>query len=199
VISFNWLMKPFSASVLFTVCLCLLAGCAEVSNHDLSDGFYIRRAHSGLAWESGGGSQELYYRGTNGKRTRIWEYVAAAYAGKGTAVFIGWREGPDITRGDAYFGVKENGPVVAVSKAVLKCAAQKQNEQPEEYLQKYGEGDYKLAVKDNIVEFEFVAYGVNQPHLFVHLTWDEISEIVDAVTKIGKPHKDKLSGLTYLE
>jgi hypothetical protein len=189
-------MKPFSTSVLFAVCVCLLASCAEVSNYDLSSGFFIRRAHSGLAWEAGGGSQELFYSGTNGKQRRVWEYVAAAYAGNGTAVFIGWREGLDIPRGDTYFAVKENSPVVAISKAVLKCAAKNNGAQSEDYFKRYVE--YKLHAKNNVVKFEFAAHG-EQPDLFVDLTWDEISEIVDSVMKTGKPHIDKVSGLTYLE
>jgi hypothetical protein len=192
-------MKLFSMSVLFVVCLCLLASCADVTNYDLSNGFFIKLATPGLTWESGGGSRELFYRGTNGKRRLVWEHVGAGYAGKGTAVFIGWREGLDIPRGDTYFAVKENSPVVAISKAVLAHAAQKHGAQQEEYLKRYGDGEYKLNAKDNIVEFEYTAYGVNQPHLFVDLSWDEISEIVDTLEKTGKPHKDKVSGLTYLE
>jgi hypothetical protein len=191
-------MKPFSTSVLFVICICLLAGCAEVTNYDLSSGFFIKLAIPSLTWESGGGTRELFYRGTNGKRRRVWEHVGAAYAGKGIAVFIGWREEENGPRGETYLAAKENGPVVAISKAVLTRKAKKDGIQPDEYLKRYG--TYKLNVKDNVVQFEFSSeIGVNQPDFFVELTWDEISEIIDAVTKTGKPHKDKVSGLTYLE
>ena len=189
-------MKLLSVAVINITCMCLLTSCAEVTNYDLSSGFLIRLTTPSLTWESGGGSRELFYRGVNGKRRRVWEHVGAGYAGNGTAVFIGWREGTDIPRGDTYFAVKENSQVVAISKAVLASAAHKNGAQMEDYFKRYVE--YKLRAKNNVVEFEFAAHG-EQPDFVIELTWDEISEIVDEVIKIGKPHKDKVSGLTYLE
>lgn len=172
----------------------LSAGCYSVTKDDLSSGFVLRTAVPSVSLESGGGREELYYRGSNGKHRCVWKYVGfgAACAGKGTAAFIGSRE----ESGNDYFAAKENGPPVVITKAILVWFAKKQNAQPEESLTGYGV--YQLKPKGDGVEFEFLG-GVNQPDLFAALTWDDVSALVDTVTRTGRPHKDKLSGLTYWE
>ncbi len=175
----------------------LSAGCYSVTNRDLTSGFVLRTAAPRVTWESGGVRQELYYRGSNGKHRCVWKYVSTAHAGKGTAAFIGWREASDALRGDEYLAAKESGPAVVITKAVLVCCAKKQNGQAEEYVTRHGA--YQLRPKGDSIEFEFATHGVNQPHLLVELTWDEISALVDTVRRTGRPHKDKVSGITYWE
>jgi hypothetical protein len=176
----------------------LITGCSpNVTEHQLADGFFIKS--TGPLFENSGGSSKLYYRSPSGAQKVVWKYVAdPVLVHNGTAVFIGDWDDPDKAEGYAYFAVKENGQVIHIGKAVLTRAAQKNGAQAEEYLKHYGTG--KLTAKGDIIEFQFpCGIGTNTPDLFVDLTWNEISEIVDTMMKTGKPHKDKLNGITYLE
>jgi hypothetical protein len=175
----------------------LTAGCYSVTNHDLSSGFVLRTSVPSVSLEAGGGREELYYRGSNGKHRCVWKYVTfgAAYAGNGTVAFSGLREESDALVTREYFAAKENGPPVVITEAILVWFARKQNAQPEGYITTY-EG---LKPNGDKVQFEFAGQGVNQPNLLVDLTWDDVSGLVDSVMRTGRPHKDKLSGLTYWE
>jgi hypothetical protein len=176
----------------------LMTGCSpNVTEHPLADGFFIRTTTP--LFENSGGSRKLYYRSPSGAQKEVWKYAAdPVLVHNGTAVFIGDWDDPNKVEGYAYFAVKENGQVIHIRKAVLTRAAQKNGAQPEEYFKRYPTG--KLTAKGDIIEFQFpCGIGTDTPDLFVDLTWNEISEIVDAQAKTGKPHKDKLNGITYLE
>lgn len=190
-------MKSLLTSILIVGCF-LVAGCIPTATkHPLADGYSIETINHFLAVEPGGG-REFHYRSPRGGQKLVWKYVpGTVVVNKGTAIFIGDWQDPEEIEGYAYFAVKENGPVVRIGKPVLTHAAQKNGAQPEGYFKKYVEGE--LHTSDQKVQFEFGAHGVNQPDFSVDLTWDEISEIVNTIVKTGKPHKDKLNGITYLE
>jgi hypothetical protein len=189
-------MKTLVKFLLVVGCFGMTSCFSTVTKHNLADGFFIKSTTPLL--ENSGGGRELRYRSAEGRQKVVWKYVDdPVLIHNGTAVFIGWLEESKERSGNTYLAVKINGSVVAIAKAVLTRAASKSGAQPEEYFKRYVE--YELRAKDDIVQFEFATRGVNQPDFLVELTWDEISEIVDTVTKTGKPHKDKVSGLTYLE
>ena len=176
----------------------LITGCSpNVTEHQLADGFFIKS--TGPLFENSGGSRKLYYQSPSGAQKVVWKYVAdPVLVHNGIAVFIGDWQGTDEYAGYTYFAEKENGPVVRLRKAILTRAAQKDGALPEEYLKRYG--DSQLSAKDNIVRFQLSCrIGNNNPNLAVDLTWNEISEIVNGVIKTGKPRRDKLNGITYLE
>jgi hypothetical protein len=189
-------MKKIMMSVLIAGSY-LMIGCGNVTEHPLADGFFIKTTTPML--ENSGGTRKLFYQSPSGTQKLVWKYVDdPVLVHNGTAVFIGDWDDPDKAEGYAYFAVKENGQVIHIGKAVLTRAAQKNGAQAEEYLKRYGTG--KLTAKGDIIEFQFpCGIGTNTPDLFVDLTWNEISEIVDMLMKTGKPHKDKLNGVTYLE
>ena len=183
----------------------LMTGCSpNVTEHPLADGFFIRTTTPML--ENSGGTRKLYYQSPSGTQKLVLKYVDdPVLVHSGTAVFIGsWEDTYKdeayayFDSGYAYFATKENGSVVRIAKAVLTRAAQKNGAQPEEYFKRYCTDT--LATKGNVVQFRFSCrIGTDNPYLLVDLTWDEISEMVGTLTKTGKPHKDKLNGITYLE
>jgi hypothetical protein len=177
---------------------CSITGCSpNATKHPLADGFFIGTTTP--LFENSGGSRKLYYRSPGGAQKVIWKHVAdPVLVHNGTAVFFGDWDDPENIEGYAYFAVKENGQVIHIRKAVLARAAQKNGALAEEYFKRYVTG--KLTAKGDIIEFQFpCGIGTDTPDLFVDLTWNEISEIVDTLTKTGIPHKDKLNWLTYLE
>ena len=183
----------------------LTTGCSpNATEHQLADGFIIKS--STPLFENSGGSRKLYYQSPSGTQKVVWKFVpGTVLVHDGTAIFIGsWEDTYKdeayayFDSGYAYFATKENGPVVRIAKAVLTHAAQKNGTQPAEYFKQYCTD--ALATNDNVVQFRFSCRIGNDNHnLYVDLTWDEISEIVDKMVKTGKPHKDKLNGITYLE
>jgi hypothetical protein len=173
-----------------------VTGCIAISTkHALSGGFYIKSTHYFLQSEPGGRSR-LYYEAPHLNKV-VWNYADDAAIHDGIAVFIGDWDGDKEYSGYCYFAVKRDGNVVRLRRLILAHAAQQRGAQLAEFMKRYG--DYEMNEKSGGIQFEFVSHGVNQPHLFVDLTWDEIGDMVDTLVKTGKPHKDKLNGIVYLE
>lgn len=179
---------------------CLFTSCmfsSEKSYEELGGGFFIKTTAHVPGIDAAAG-RELHYRDSHGKDLLVWKHLTGkAYAHDGFAVFVGWRETSDGARGDAYLAAKGGGPIVSLAKSVLTQTAKQKSNPPEDNLKRYSV--YELRELDDSLEFEFVAQGVNQPHLKVRLSWHDVIEMTQTLINTGTLKNDKVSGKNILE
>jgi hypothetical protein len=87
---------------------------------------------------------------------------------------------------------------VNVENEILKVYAERENKDFGKLIDKYG--TYKLREIETGVELEYgPEFGVNTPHLFVRVTWQELEKLYDQLKNSVEQHKDAASGLIYIE
>ncbi len=178
----------------------LTGGCADipvVSYTPLSGGFSIKNIDYVPGIDRGGG-RELHFKSSNKKQILVWKYVPGVIvAHHSSAIFIGDIRNQN-SQGPSYFLVESNRPVVNVEKEILKLYADRDMKDLSQLFKNYS--TYQMRELKTGVELEYgPEFGVGTPHLFVQVTWTELSQMYEEALAGGTQHKDLASGLTYIE
>ena len=172
-----------------------MSGCT-ISHIPVGGSYSIREAHA-ISWESGGGSRELYFKKPSGWRVQVWGYVGAVQAKDNVAVFMGNTQPGKEEHSEGFFAVRDGGPLLEITQPLLAYKAEKEGLDVPSYM-----GlciyDYYLKKLPDGFELECSQHGNNQPEIYIPVTWEELSVIMERVKAKGKLQKDR-SGKSYLQ